>query len=143
MNRNIFPQADEDARRLRDFIAKDKAEDPSHCDDGVEKKRKHHKKTKKTKHHGRSCPLPIPQANDQHSPLCVLIPVLSRATIPTPPAPIPSLEPVSPIHVPDPSSTTDTLARMKWPAPMDPNSSCCVCPRLDDHQEKSYELKAT
>ncbi|KAF9065873.1 hypothetical protein BDP27DRAFT_1548406 [Rhodocollybia butyracea] len=110
-------------------VAKDKAEDPSHHDDGVEKKRKHHKKMKD---HGRSCPLPIPQANDRHSPLCVLIPVLSRATIPTPPAPMPSSEPVPPIHVPDPSSTTDTLARMKQPAPVDPDSSCHVCPRLDD-----------
>ncbi|KAF9065872.1 hypothetical protein BDP27DRAFT_1548405 [Rhodocollybia butyracea] len=105
-------------------VAKDKAEDPSHHDDGVKKKRKHHKKTKKMKDHGRSRPLPIPQANDQHSPLRVLIPALSRATIPTPPAPMPSSEPVPPIHVPDPSSTTDTLARMKQPAPVDPDSSC-------------------
>ncbi|KAF9068227.1 hypothetical protein BDP27DRAFT_1422110 [Rhodocollybia butyracea] len=128
----LFPQADEDARRLRDFIAKDKAEDPSRRDDGVEKKRKHHKKTKKTKDHGRSHPLPVPTANDRHSPLHVIIPVLPRATIPTPPAPIPSSEPVPPIHVPDPSSTTDTLARMKRSAPMDPDSSCCVRPRLED-----------
>ncbi|KAF9068363.1 hypothetical protein BDP27DRAFT_1422073 [Rhodocollybia butyracea] len=128
----LFAQADEDARRLRDFIAKDKAEDPSRCDDGVEKKRKLHKKTKKTKDHGRSRPLPVPTVNDRHSPLHVIIPALPRATIPTPPAPIPSSEPVPPIHVPNPSSTTDTLARMKRSAPVDPDSSRRVRPCLED-----------
>ncbi|KAF9052546.1 hypothetical protein BDP27DRAFT_1514543 [Rhodocollybia butyracea] len=45
----LFPQADEDTRRLQDFIAKDKAEDPSCRDDGVEKWKEFLKSREQTK----------------------------------------------------------------------------------------------
>ncbi|KAF9068802.1 hypothetical protein BDP27DRAFT_1421614 [Rhodocollybia butyracea] len=57
---------------------------------------------------------------------------LARVAIPAPPAPIPSLEFVTPTQVPHPSSSTDAPARTKHPAPVDSDSNCHVQPHLDN-----------
>ncbi|KAF9023315.1 hypothetical protein BDP27DRAFT_1411175, partial [Rhodocollybia butyracea] len=128
----LYPQADEDTERLREFIATDRAQDPSRGGVVVEKRRKHPKKMKKAKNPEKSRDVPSSQAHDRHGPLRVLIPALPRVATPVPLAPIPLPTIVSPTSPPHPSSSTDPSLRTKRAAPVEADSNRNVRPRLDN-----------
>ncbi|KAF9071154.1 hypothetical protein BDP27DRAFT_1419434 [Rhodocollybia butyracea] len=128
----LYPQADEDTERLREFIATDRAQDPSRGGVVVEKRRKHPKKMKKAKNPEKSRDVPSSQAHDRHGPLRVLIPALPRVAAPVPLAPIPLPTIVSPTSPPHPSSSTDPSLQTKRAAPVETDSNRNVRPRLDN-----------
>ncbi|KAF9018481.1 hypothetical protein BDP27DRAFT_1440203 [Rhodocollybia butyracea] len=128
----LFPQADEDTERLRQFIATDRAQDPSRGGVVVEKRRKHPKKMKKAKNPEKLRDVPSSQSHDRHGPLRVLIPALPRVAAPVPLAPIPLPTIVSPTSPPHPSSSTDPSLRTKRAAPVEADSNRNVRPRLDN-----------